>query len=257
MALTVEFLGPPGAGKSTVAAALVGELTRSGLAADVVTQGTDSGTPPVRRLLTKTRHALTEAAMHPAASTRAVVSLASSGQVDPGALAHLALAWLVAQRLVARGRTASGIVVLDEGPLQALWSVGLAGTHDRMLGRWAARPEGWRVADVVVVLLPPVATLASRLAARLRPHGRVDRLRGSRRLEALRRGRDLAREIAMAGPALGVREDAVIWLGRADDGADEMARAVAARIALLSGDGSDGPRRASEWRRMASEESTA
>jgi len=182
--LVVEFLGLPGAGKTSVARALAAEMPGVSLATD----GLDAGTPTVARTRHKALAVASEVLVRSLASVAAARCVASSGQDGPTAVLRRTTAWLVAQRLVARARRRDVIAVLDEGSLQAIWSTGLVGDHRLLLDAWTSRPDRWRRPDLVVVLRLEADHAAERLASRGDPHSRVEQARGAARTRLLRQG---------------------------------------------------------------------
>lgn len=234
MSVVVELLGLPGAGKSTLANALARELAARGRTMTVATQSVAAGTPAARRFGAKLGLVTRELVGRRGASVLAIRAVAASQQAGPSAALHRMVAWLVGQRLVGAARDGAVDAVVDEGGLQALWSVGLAGDHRGLLDAWRARPERWSVGDVVVVLVPPTATIGARLAGRADPHSRIERLDGVRRHEALARGEAVLRDIVDALPDLGVPEAAVVTVPEAAWG-DEVVRTLADRLEASSG----------------------
>lgn len=230
----VELLGLPGAGKTTLANALARELAARGRTMTVATQSVGAGIPAARRYGAKLGLATRELVGRRGASVHAIRAVAASQQDGPSAALHRVVAWLVGQRLVGAAHDGSVDAVVDEGGLQALWSVGLDGDHRGLLEAWRARPERWVVGDVVVVLMPPTATIGARLAGRADPHSRVERLDGDRRHEALIRGEAVLRDIVDALPDLGVPAAAVVMVPDEAWG-DEVVRAVADRLEAASG----------------------
>lgn len=189
--VVVEFLGLPGAGKTSVARAMAAAMPEVSL----VTEGLDAGTPTASRLLRKVLAMATEALGRPGPTIVAADKVWRSGQGGPAAVLRRTTAWLVAQRLVARGRRRNGVALLDEGSLQAIWSSGLVGEHGSLLGAWQSSPDRWRRPDLVVVLRLEVAHAASRLSSRRDPHSRVERAQGADRTRQLRRGQAVLDDI--------------------------------------------------------------
>jgi hypothetical protein len=76
---------------------------------------------------------------------------------------------------------------MDEGPLQALWSVGLDGDWGEALE--ALDRHGYLRADLAVVLDVSPSTALARLERRAQPHRRLDRIPGTEeKLALLERG---------------------------------------------------------------------
>jgi hypothetical protein len=188
-ALTVEFCGLPGAGKSH----LVDEVRRALLELDVpvavATTELATPTPKVARAGTKCRLAAYQLRRDPAHASRVASCLLHGAQRRVGDGPRQLLQWLAVQELLHRSTLGAGVHLLDEGPLQILWSVGLWGEPEPLLRLLEQAPARWRRTGVVVVVRvrPEVASI--RLAERLAAHSRVESLRDPvERLRTLRRG---------------------------------------------------------------------
>lgn len=206
------------------------------MATRLATAPVGAGTPTGRRYRAKLAVATQELLAHPGASVRAASSVGRSHQGGTAAILHRLVAWQVAQGLTTAARTDEVDTLLDEGSLQALWSLGLVGDHRGLLTAWRSRPTSWAVSDVVVVLQPPLATLDRRLTGRADPHSRVERLDGPRRRDALVLGDAVLHEIVASLPDLGIARGAVVTLADAAWGPSEVG-AVADRIAGTTGAG--------------------
>ncbi|MBY5161750.1 glycosyltransferase [Salsipaludibacter albus] len=203
--VVVEFLGLPGSGKSTLAAA-VATAMRVGT---VTTAGTGAGTPTPARLARKVGAVVSEAVTHPGPTAVATVAVATSGQGDPRAVARRTVAWVVAQRLLGRARAGGVDAVLDEGTLQATWSLGLVGDHRGLLEAWM-RDRRWLRPDVVVVLRPPTAVVEARLARRADPHSRIEQVTGDQRSRMVGHGARVLDDLVGSLGRLGVPHDRVV-----------------------------------------------
>jgi hypothetical protein len=94
---------------------------------------------------------------------------------------------LVAQQVAALAADIAGVSLVDEGLVQALWSIGLRGD----VGRVLATLESWprrRTADVLVVLRVPPEVALGRLTVRTSRHSRTQLLPEPARLAELERG---------------------------------------------------------------------
>jgi broad-specificity NMP kinase len=209
---TIELLGLPGTGKSTLASALAGRLRGPG-GLPFELRSIDPASLRPRRLGTKLGLVAWQVSTSPAASVRAVRAVRASGQRGAAQVVRRSTAWLVAQSLLGAGRPSSVAGrILDEGPLQALWSIGLFGDHVTMLEGWVDQPELWRRADLVIVLDPPLSVVRSRLTGRAHPHSRLEDLGAEERAQALDRGHRVLYEIVESLPLLGVRPEAIVRL---------------------------------------------
>lgn len=197
MGTVVELCGLPGAGKSHLARRLRAALAGHGVVVHSPGDRVGPDVPRGRRLAGKlgmvTRHAMDE----PGTSFGLATALrtAPGGDERAGALARW-VAWAVAQRLVAEGGRRHGVSVLDEGVLQALWSIGLRSDVLPALRVLEAESAAWVTSSLVVVVEAPVDLVEQRLAARASRHSRTQRLGPAERRRELRRGADLLERLA-------------------------------------------------------------
>lgn len=186
----VELCGLPGAGKTTLARALVRTLTDNGHTVRTGPVATGPDVPAPRRLAVKAALALRETLAHPACTVASVAAISRSAQEKPADLPARALQWTLAQRSLRAAPRRPSLHVLDEGAVQALWSLGLRGDVGPMLRAWEHTP-GWVGPDLVVVVEAPLDVIHDRLAARPSRHSRTQTLDPMRQLLELERGERL------------------------------------------------------------------
>src|SRR5690606_11087630 len=116
-----------------------------------------------------------EAGRHPrrAAAAGGLVRSARQGSVRD--TAAVLVQWLAVQRLLARARGGQGVQLIEEGPLQTLWTLGLrssAADDARLTDSVdaAARP------DLLVVVDAPLDVVLGRLGHRASRHSRTQQL---------------------------------------------------------------------------------
>ncbi len=116
--------------------------------------------------------------------------------------------WLAVQRAADRARRRHGVHLLEEGPVQTVWTLGLRAGRDVASGRLPALAAHTRT-DLVVVVEAPVALAAERLRERSSIHSRTQRLVELERQAELERGHELLRALlgVMGGPQLLVVND--------------------------------------------------
>ncbi|WP_222262161.1 hypothetical protein [Modestobacter marinus] len=123
----------------------------------------------------------------PRGAGRVLRAIVRSGQSGPVDLAARAVQWLVAQHVTARAVSRSGVSLVDEGVVQALWSVGLRGDVEPVLAavdtRRLAPP-----ADLLVVAHVSPELALERLTARRSQHSRTQSLTTTEMSDELRRG---------------------------------------------------------------------
>ena len=125
--MIIELCGVPGAGKSTVAHALVTELRGRGHAASLPIEEVSPRRSRGDRLRRKLRRAAVEVAGHPQASARTVRAVMRSHQPTWRDVAVRSLNWLVLRAAMRRASTTPGFHVFDQGLVQELCSLGFAG----------------------------------------------------------------------------------------------------------------------------------
>ncbi len=223
----VELLGLPGAGKSTVGAALA--------AAEPSLVPVDAAVGPdvvaVRRLARKLAASAGTLLRDPGVSLGVGFDLAR-GQPSRRDVPARWVQWQQTQALLRAARgpgpstarppathyaagvtdahagPAAAVRLLDEGALQCLWSVGLRGDVEPLLRRLAASSR-WSRADLVVVLDVPVAVAARRLAARPSQHSRTQALAPQEQVAELERGARLVEALAAWWPTVSGRHRSV------------------------------------------------
>ena len=185
MSVVVEFCGLPGAGKSTIARALVAALRLRAVPTTEVMAPLGPSAHRPERLRRKT--VVIARGLTRAGGVGVAANVASrSGQADARDRVARPANLLVVREAVRRAKLRPGVHVLDQGPIQEWWSAALRADADRVLA-WAATDRAPR-ADLVVRVDTPVEVLAARLARR-RARQRQSRL------EAVD-GPELGRELA-------------------------------------------------------------
>jgi thymidylate kinase len=173
--LVVELCGLPGAGKSTLADALISELGSRGHA---VRSGASTIAPTVRatrRILVKASFVLAETVAHPKFSAACIAAIARTRQPTFADLLRCSVQWIVTQRLLRAARRGPGVHVVDEGVLQVLWSIGLRGNPESVL-HTVASSQVRAGPDLVIVVTAPLEVVGERLASRGSRHARTQSL---------------------------------------------------------------------------------
>lgn len=159
---TVEFLGPPAAGKTTLARAVADRLDRAGTACNA--PGTRiADRPAVSRVGTKAAFAARYGLWNPGYSLASLRTIHGTDQRTWRDAVRVAFNWQYVCGLASRERP--GVTLLDQGLYQALWSVGFRSTAgwsvtDRLVIPATLLP------DLLVVVTAPAQTLAARIAHR-------------------------------------------------------------------------------------------
>jgi hypothetical protein len=123
-------------------------------------------------------------------TARVANAVLRSRQPGPADVAARFVQWQVAQSLLAAPNDDADVQVVDEGPVQCLWSVGLRGDVEPALRALEATAR-WRSADLLVVVRTDPAVAMTRLTTRRSQHSRVQQLPAHAQLAELRRGEQL------------------------------------------------------------------
>lgn len=189
--LVVELCGLPGAGKSSLAVLARGTLRGHGVAVPDPGGGVGPEVAPMTRSARKGALVAGAALRGPGSALRSARGLMDSGQPSSSGTLHRWVQWMVAEERLTRARRSRRTWLLDEGIVQALWSVGLHGDVSPMLetlgraGREGARP------DLIVALEVPPELAAHRLRVRGSTHSRVQSLPSGTLEASLRDGHEL------------------------------------------------------------------
>jgi hypothetical protein len=194
--LAVEFCGLPGAGKSWLAPRVAGQLRRSGIPARLVSGTTSPRPRAAARAVAKVRLATSQLLREPVLAPIVIAAAARDPQRRARDRVPRLVHWLAAQEEMRRSTSTHGVSLLDEGPIQALWSIGLWGDHRPLLERLERWNHPLRLPDVLVVVRAHPDTADHRLTHRGAPHSRMERVTShAERREHLRRGAILLDEL--------------------------------------------------------------
>jgi hypothetical protein len=187
---SVELVGIPGAGKSHLAAAAAAELAARGIPVAQPQAQLGPSVPVGRRLARKSVTCAASALVSPGTTARVVRGIVRSHQPRQADVVGRLVQWLVAQDLTGRTARWAGVSLLDEGLVQALWSIGVRGNVEPVL-RVLDTSARWHAPDLLVVVGVAPELALSRLAARPSRHSRTQRLAEHARLPELERGAEL------------------------------------------------------------------
>lgn len=129
-----------------------------------------------------------------------------------------------------------GSVVLDQGFMQAVWSIGLRGRLESPLQTLSGTTDVWSRPDRVIVVEAPLDQLAKRLRARASRHSRVQDS-GRSTVAELDRARDLMSHLLAEARSLGLEPESIITIENPDSASPED---LVSSISSLLGRGSRG-----------------
>lgn len=217
----VELAGLPGSGKTTLAAHTRAALVAKGMPCSIADAGISAAATTPARVARRAAWAGLEFARHPRRGTAAVRGVRATGPASVRDGVAGTVQWLAIQRLVARSRHGWGVQLMEEGPLQTLWTLGLRSREDVLSGPLPDLADEART-DLLVVVDAPVELSAARLGARRSVHSRTQRLPQPDLRAELLRGRELLFELVAASS----RDHVVVVNDGAQSGSD-LGRRVA------------------------------
>jgi hypothetical protein len=202
----IELFGLPGAGKSRLSERIVEDCAVAGVTVTVAGSGVAPEVPTPVRVARKAGLAVAEMVAGTSASRAGLLGITRSARSAPAEAVGRCLQWLVTQRLLTVASRRHTVQLLDEGLLQALWSVGLRGDLSTVMRYLDGAPLA--VPDLVLLVDCPPDLAAARLNARSSQHSRVQAGHSAAALlPELVKGRRLVETVSSW------------WAGRAGEGA--------------------------------------
>jgi hypothetical protein len=192
--IVVEFAGLPGSGKTTLAAHTRTALVARGMPCSIVDAGMSAAVAPARRAARRVAWAAAELAHHPRRGVAAVRGVRATEPSSARDGVAGTVQWLAVQRLVTRPGRGQGVQLMEEGPLQTLWTLGLRSGEDVLTTALPDLAEEARP-DLLVVVDAPDELLSARLGARGSVHSRTQLLPEPERRAELLRGRELLHDL--------------------------------------------------------------
>jgi thymidylate kinase len=171
--MIVEFLGLPGAGKSTLSQLAAEALAERGIAVECANRMLASGVGPTRRWLRKSGCVIDGLVCAPHDLGNAIRSVNRTRQRSLSELLHTTFNWLLVTALVRRAARSPKVVLLDQGVAQALWSIGLSAQGEAWQDIMRRAASLAPAPDMIVLVNADPSNIASRLAARPRNRSRL------------------------------------------------------------------------------------
>ena len=165
-AMVVEFLGLPGAGKSTLARLAAEALVECGIAVEYVNLAPTRGAGLPRRWLRKAGRVIEGLARTPRCSARTIRRIHETRQRSPRDFLITAFNWLLVTTLVRRAAASRKVVLLDQGIAQALWSVGFSAQGDAWQETMRQVASRAPAPDMIFLVQVAPLNIADRLALR-------------------------------------------------------------------------------------------
>lgn len=194
--VSVEICGLPGAGKSVLAPDVAAQLLAAGVRTRAMTAATSPDLGPITRATAKARLAGTHLVHTPRLTPLIAAAVARDPQRRLTDRGRKLINWLASQEQLRRSVGTGDVWLFDEGPIQALWSIGLWGDHRPLLDRLDGAAQRLRLTDQLVFLRCRPEAAAARLEHRRDPHSRIERICDpAERSRHLRRGAALLEEL--------------------------------------------------------------
>lgn len=159
--MTIELIGLPGSGKSHISRLLAEYLRQAGLPAEELTRsiGHSSG---LKRIASKSGYVLLFMLFHPLLTARTKLAVAHTRQSSCRNLFKTLFNMLFIRGLLLTSRRRNRIVLLDQGPIQALASVHFGSLRRLTKSFLASLPAP----DLVLHVTATPGTLVARLTSR-------------------------------------------------------------------------------------------
>jgi RecA/RadA recombinase len=222
--VAVELCGVPGSGKSHLTRAVLTELSERGISARdaSLVAGREAR---ASRLWRKARGVARAATLRPGLAVATARAVRAAGVDRREQLARTVN--LLAHRTIAdRASRQAQVVLVDQGIVQELASVGLTGDLDRCL---PILPTALTATDLLVVVTVDAPTAAARLEGRATGESRVEVLRGSDLVAALDQQAQALERLAEELPGPG----RVVHVEHADGETHAVAGHLADQVAAL------------------------
>jgi hypothetical protein len=171
----VEFLGLPGAGKSTIAGRVSQILRRRGIPVNSCASVLEDPQAKVRRRMLKSCYIVHGLFSCPRYAARSATTILGTRQGSIADLLKILFNWLFVSSLMRRHAASRGVCLLEEGVFQALWSIGIGARSECMSDMAKLLFALTPLPTAVVVIGSSRATVERRLRARAERWSRMER----------------------------------------------------------------------------------
>ncbi len=175
--MLIEFVGLPGAGKTTMSRNVAELLLDRQLTVDETTYELSHRYHRLPGLLVKFAHLTRYAVAHPRLAFSNSARIAATRQATLRDLGKSIFNWMFIASLASRKRSPARIMILDQGVAQAMWSIGFAAQRETWLDDLCARAQtSAHKPDLLIHVRADFQKIGDRLATRAQHLSRMDTL---------------------------------------------------------------------------------
>jgi hypothetical protein len=235
----IEFFGLPGSGKTTVARELLRLLQEAGVDASFSGDGMSDGAPMARRMLRRLEMVAAQSPRDAGSYWRGARLIAAHGK-GLGDSAHSLWNLISVQAMAGRHLRGHGLMVLDQGLVQAVWSARMREKRDDGDDGWSALlNDDWLGQCCFVQVGCKAETAMERLGNRKQRTSRMQRPDRLQELAEWSRGEALVTELSGMIEGMLRRKSLANRLIRirTDDGSGASVQAVMLLESLLQAGG--------------------
>jgi hypothetical protein len=189
--LIVEFVGLPGVGKSTLSHRVAEELRKDFANVEEPSFIASHRHGRISQALKTYGLALKTIIMHPAFSLNSIQTIWNSEQRSFSEAKNMIINWLYVSASSRRASNISGLHVLDQGSIQAIWSVAMRAGSQNWISLMDLLIMNYNCRVIVVWVSAQIPTVVRRMKNRERKQSRFDRLSNDEVLSTMKRGGEL------------------------------------------------------------------